>query len=165
MSPMAAGIMLIIFGIIFLCVGVFLYVNTDKNKQNYRETVGTIVDIQYHYNHSNDSYDYDVYVDYTVNQTEYKYRHLNYYNSGMDIGDEVTITYDVNNPGSPISSAKSSFIISLVMALIGATLTSVGVVIIIKRVKTLKEIGNDISSSQSYNNFPNDNNYPHPPAI
>ena len=86
------GICFLVFGIIFLSIGV----SSTVNDQNYKETEALITDIEVEYR-SVDSKTYTVYIQYFVDGKEYNST-LNYYESSFYEGKVITIKYDPENP-------------------------------------------------------------------
>lgn len=97
-SPLGA-VLFVVVGILFLALALFVDKANKDFIESAVETKAVISRIERDYSTSNGKTktDYDVYVKYTVNGTTYE-RQLNYYNSGMDEGDEITVYYNPVNP-------------------------------------------------------------------
>lgn len=83
-------------GLVFLIVGLLMY-NANKNFDtgDVGTTMATITDIDMYKMGNNKSY--DVYITYNVNDMNYT-TELNVYNSSMQVGKEIEITYKLNDP-------------------------------------------------------------------
>lgn len=94
------AIALILVGVIMLGLAIFFIFS--KSDVEYVETTGKIVNIEEMRNLTaepdEEEWTYTVYVDYTVDGKEYKNVEYGAYDSSMEIGDEVTIEYNAEDP-------------------------------------------------------------------
>ncbi|MBQ7352253.1 MAG: DUF3592 domain-containing protein [Clostridia bacterium] len=108
--------MIIVYIVIgmFLVMGVAIFIMGYTSKNKYYTAKAVIVDIieEVDYDIDGDEdYHYYVYVDYTVNDVEYKNVQLSYYSSSMYIGQEIEIYYERSNPGNPQNPPSTLMII------------------------------------------------------
>ena len=97
-------LLLLISGIIFLCVGIFLSAKATKFERDGIEIQAEVVKIEREYD-TNDNEKISVYVKYTVGNKTYT-RELDYYANDLYEGAIVTVLYLPNEPAS-ITYAKT----------------------------------------------------------
>ena len=85
----------IIFSLVFVGLGTY---GIFKPEEKYEETIGTIVRIEEGYSTSDDGITYTPYINYKVNNKEYKDVQYGAYNSSMKVGDEVKVYYLFDDP-------------------------------------------------------------------
>lgn len=120
------GILFFVIGLI--CIGVCVLLFTTRPDASDRVPVtATITDIDSHWH--GDDREYDVYVRYEAEGQEYE-RELNYYSSGMRVGQKIEIYYIKGNPlriGTKQGDALGVVIpgiLGLVFAAVGGTTTA-----------------------------------------
>ena len=124
------GSLFTFIGLITLGLGVWLYINTQSFKENAKQTEARIIDIQSEYR--NEDIDYNVYVTFNVDGKIY-YGELNYYTSSMNIGDQVKIYYDPDNPNN---FRSNNFEIGIIIAgIIGFAFTAIGLIFLIINIR------------------------------
>lgn len=84
-----------IVGLLFICLSIYGIFHKDIE---YIETKGIITDINSDYDSISEQTIYKVYIDYSVDNVEYKNVEYGAYNSSMQIGDEVIVYYSPDNP-------------------------------------------------------------------
>ena len=131
-----SAIILFVCGLIFAAVGIIMIVHTQVNKQYYKTTEATIVEIVEHHNivHDTDgttvSNDHDVYVSYEVDGVQYDHVLYTQYDITMEEGKQITITYDTRTPGKPFSAGGNkvlmiaSFVASLIIFIMAISVIS-----------------------------------------
>ena len=129
-----------LIGIILIIVGVVIFNYTENFKENGIETVAEITGIHRYKQSANDyGKNTQVYVKYKVDGREYDQK-LKYYVSDMQIGQEVRIYYNPNNPSS-IQSAEGRSIVTLIPFGLGIIFFLIGIIILVikgnkKKLKT-----------------------------
>ena len=136
------GFVLLIGGIIFLIISLYLYIDGQSFKENVLQTTAVITKVDiYHNTHMNDRNsltsarrkNYDVYIEYEVDGVKYEGM-LDSYITGMDAGESVTIYYDPADPAR-IKSEFSTNSMVFIFASIGFILAG----IVIALIPTLSE--------------------------
>lgn len=124
------AIMLTIMGAIFFIIGLMVIKNEMSFKSKSIETVAEITDIETY--RSRDNTDHIVYIKYIVNNKVYN-EVLNYWNSGMSVGEEVNILYNPDNPNE--MTAKNSSYFAFIFPVIGGITFIIGILILINKIK------------------------------
>ena len=128
-------ILFVVFGIFFIAGiavmigGYKLWQQSEHSVQNGDETIAEITDIQKVRKSTSGrkrEYTYHVYVKYSYNGQFYE-GELRYYNSNMEIGDEVTIYVNPDNPTDIIEEDVPMFVL-VIMEMIGGIFTIIGLV-------------------------------------
>lgn len=122
------GILVPITIIAALLVGsIFATIHFNKIKKSATKTTATISKIETVITEDSErvknsrqeeysTIEHVVYINYIVNEIEYKNIKLNYYNASMQIGDEVDIYCDSQNPSKIISVTNFGFIFLAIVA-------------------------------------------------
>lgn len=140
---MAKKLFVILFGIVFVGVGVFLFVKgNDMSKRCTTETVGTVTEIIEEREENTeaeasgavvyDTYKYTYYpvIEYKVEDKTFNEK----YSTGSSkskylVGDKIDVLYDPNKPEDYlIKGDKSSNIIGIIFIAAGAVVAIIGVV-------------------------------------
>ena len=131
-----------LFGIIFSVVGLIFFIagiamtSYDTNfKKDALETTAVISSIET-YRDSDGDTSHKVYVKYTVDGKEYEER-LNYYSSGMRMGNEIQIYYKPEQPNRILGKSEFSFP-GLIFSLMGFICAAIGLVFIFNKVMKIK---------------------------
>lgn len=127
----------VIFGLLFVIVGVGLGIFTANSISSYNEKdsafVGTVAEvIQYKYNSEGLR---AIVVEYEVDGNTYTKVSNSYSSSPKSIGTEVGIKYDPINPSDAIWSSDST---NVIMPIFAAIFTIAGVAVIVLAVKKMK---------------------------
>lgn len=124
-----AGIAMFIGGIFFLIEGISF-------REKAVEITAEIVDIETRYELKNGEKKryHDVYVDYTYNGVEYNDVSLNEYNSGMSVGERITLLCDPDNPGD-IRSNTATYLTPGLMMGMGLIFALIGIIPFINSIK------------------------------
>lgn len=122
----------LIFGIVFLAVGIGVLYSGIRFRKNAVETRAVITDIQTY--RSGDDTHHSVWVEYEYEGKVYKDIRLNEYNSGMYTGKEITILVDPKNP-QKASTKYGLLFVGGVFALMGGIFSCVGIIPIIVGIK------------------------------
>ncbi len=145
-ATLGAGILFIVFGLIFFAVCLGLVLETKKFAETAQETTAVVYDVQTHRVRRNKKYrtEYDVYVQYQVDGVTYN-QELNGGNASMKEGKKITVYYDPENPRDVRSSTNAgaqgfAMIFSLVFVAVGVGIGVVPAVKASKR-KKLRETG------------------------
>ncbi len=143
---MSLGVLFLLIGIGLMVVGGVFYAHTQAFKETATETVAVITDIvQTGYG---DDTTYEVYVRYETEDGKQIRTKLNFYSSGMEEGDQVTVFYDPEDPESLI--AGSSWIVAVVFAGMGLIFAGTGGYKLMKnvgekaKIKKLRENGRHV---------------------
>ena len=112
-------IVMVVMGVASLGIGCYLSFFSGKG---YAKTSGTIVRIEETYlgpSATDDTaeYQYDVYVSYTVEGTEYTSL-FDYYEDGYEEGKQVTVLYDPADPTQITSESKGIGIYAMVVGVV-----------------------------------------------
>lgn len=131
-KQMNSNVFLIIIGVV-VCLASILFFKS--NQGTFEKTDAVITRIEEYREGGNGDYTHDVYVDYTVNGVEYKDIMLDTYSAGMDVGDTITVEYDVDN-NARIRSGATKFA-PYIMLVAGSAFWVFGVINLIngKKVK------------------------------
>lgn len=139
-------VMLFVFSAIFIVTGSFLLNKTNNDKQYFLQTSAVITSIDPHYEYDEDengqetvTKTYNVYVKYSVDGKLYENVKIPSYNSSMEEGQTITITYDSRNPGKVVNNVKTTYIISIIFISIGAIAVVLMIFGAIKFVKKEKQ--------------------------
>lgn len=129
-SSQSKNIFFIIFGLIFFCVGLGVFIggiaflsSTKKFIARADVVEGEITDIKVSYDSDNDVHHY-VYVRYVYDGNEYNTQ-LSEYSSSMHIGKNISLYVDPRNPYS-VRSKGMSYMVSIIMMSMGAVFMAVG---------------------------------------
>lgn len=125
MFRVAAGFMLA--GIIIGGTGIYMCTVPEKERS---VVSGTICEIIETYDGTEENYNYETYVDYTVNGTEYKHIPYGAYSTGMKKGDTVEILYAADDPED--IQAPGAENIKYIVAAAGVIAFIAGLVMLIK---------------------------------
>ncbi len=145
-----SAIITIIVGIIFTRISADYSDLTAKQKETFvptKATVVTIVRVKDSMSGRHTSYHHDVNIEYSVDGKTYNNK-LNYYDSDIYEGRQVTILYNPENPeeiiyGELTDTFTSSFtIIGIGIIVVGALTFVVGIVIAVKCKKSYNELKN-----------------------
>lgn len=128
------GIFLFI-GVVLFAIGVLIYISNQNFKRSAVQTKSVITDINryrdYSTTNSGDRYNYEVYVSFTVDDVIYE-GILNEWNSGMYVGQSITIYY---NPNNPLDFRKDSSLILFIFIPIGLLFILIGAVSLIMMIR------------------------------
>lgn len=145
-ATLGAGIVFMLFGLVFFAISLGLVMETKKFAETAQETTAVVYDVETRRVRRNKKYrtEYDVYVQYQANGSTYK-TELNGGNGSMDVGETITVYYDPENPldvRKSKSAGMQSFamILSLVFVAAGVGIGIVPAVKSSKR-KKLRETG------------------------
>ena len=159
----------IVFGLVFVCCGVWLTKTAITFKNEGVLTQATIIRIDVDYG-ADDEIDATVYVEYTVDGTNYVQR-LGFYSSALSVGDVIPIYYMPNKPTS-ITYGKAMFLAPILFGGIGTLILALGVFIPLSKVlgngklKRLKEYGQEtVAIIKSFNKNENVNVLEKNPAV
>ena len=127
-----------LIGVIFLGLGVFMYVNNKNLVKNCTvETEATVVDMKQEFadSDSTSTYMYSPIIEYTANdQLQRVTMDKSSSTPAYDINEKITILYNPNNVKQYIvKGEKSSSIFSIVFMAIGLLVTGYGVVVAFKK--------------------------------
>ena len=142
-----SGIILWIVGIPFLLIGLFMGLHTKDFHEKAVEVQGIIQIIAI--DRDGDETDYDVFVSYDYEGTEYSNVRLNSYSSSMYEGEEITLLVNPDNPRE-VETENAGFILAAVFGSIGIIFTLVGLSLFIfsvirsRRNKNLMETGQHV---------------------
>jgi len=112
-------------------MSIFMGINSINNHNEFMETTGVIESITIEHMSRNHN-DYDIMVSYVANGQEYL-SDLGEYSSSMEVGQEIDIMYNPENPGEIITAGNFSTIMMFVMAAIAVCATVLSIKKIIKR--------------------------------
>lgn len=132
-----AGGVLLISGIFFLLAGTFFAKFLDSYYENASSAEATIVNIDKERKHRTSSsisglkyeYDYSVYVNFTVDDTEYTNIKLANYSSDMHVGDKVIVYYNLDDLAN-IRTKNSNGLLTIVK-IIGFSIFGIGSIFLI----------------------------------
>lgn len=88
------GLFLLV-GLVFVVLSIHIITSPKKD---FNTTKGVITNIEERYDSSQEDTDYSVYIEYTVDGILYENASYPSYHTGMDVGDEVIVLYDPNDP-------------------------------------------------------------------
>lgn len=115
-STAVMGVMIAVFGVIFLIIGLFVAKDEKEFRENALQTTGTITEITVDYIRKTDGKtkkEYDVYIEYTVDGIVYNDR-LSYYDSSMHKGQSITLYYNPEDPSDVIGEKTGTGVFILV---------------------------------------------------
>ena len=95
MNKRKISIALILISLLLMSISLIVIFGPKKD---YLTTKGIIVDIVESYDATDDSNSYTPIINYSINGIEYKNVEYGAYISSMNIGDEVLVYYEVDNP-------------------------------------------------------------------
>lgn len=128
-----AGGVLLISGILFLLAGIFFSKFLNSYYDNASSAEATIVNIDKELRHRTSGgkyeYDYSVYVNFTVDDTEYTNIKLANYSSDMQVGDKVTVYYKLDDLAN-IRTKNSKELLAIVK-IIGFSIFGIGSIFLI----------------------------------
>lgn len=116
-----------IFFLILLLIGIGLLAGayfTNKSNKEFEKHSDTTVAVITKIDRSGGSK--KAFVDYVIDGKEYKDIRLNYYSQSMDIGDTLTVTYDIDNP-SYIEGEGSFQMAAYIMMILGIAFCFFGI--------------------------------------
>ena len=108
-QPTAILIVFTIIGSLLILGSIALAIYYGVLTQDYQATTATIVEINSYRDRDGDR-SYDVFVDFEFNGEQYSNIELNYWSSGMAVGDEITIYCHKNDPTKTTSLFPAIFI-------------------------------------------------------
>lgn len=120
-----------VFGIVFLSIGIIVFVHTQKFLQNSEQTEAVISRIETEYYRDSDGKRearHNVWVKYEVNGKHLE-EPLGYYSMEMNEGDNITINYNPNDP-SKIKAEDGLAVIGFVIIPTGSIFTILGIIFI-----------------------------------
>ena len=126
------NVLLIIVGVAVMLAG-FVFLKDSQGTFEKTEAVITRIE-EYREIGNDDELKHDVYVDYTVNGTEYKDVLFDTYSAGMKVGKTITIEYDVDNNAN-IRSSGAKFV-PYILFVAGSAIWVLGALNLIKGKKT-----------------------------
>ena len=121
------GLIFVIVGIALLCFAVSSIKTYNEKNETFVETTSKIVDYKY-----NDEGLQAIVVEYVVNGQTYQKVSNSYSNMPKSIGTEVSVKYNPNNPQDAIWTSDST---NIVLPIFGAVFTLVGVIVVISSIK------------------------------
>ena len=132
-----AGGVLLISGILFFLAGTFFTKFLDNYYENASSAEATIINIDKELKHRTSSsssgrkyeYDYSVYVNFTVDDTEYTNIKLANYSSDMHVGDKVIVYYKLDDLAN-IRTKNSNGLLAIVK-IIGFSIFGIGIIFLI----------------------------------
>lgn len=120
-------------GIILLVSGVLVCRSNQKFMSEAVEIRGVIESIET-YRKSNGDTSHNVYVSYTYGGRQYKNMQVNFYNTGMYEGKEITLLCDPRNPDRVVVKGSNLFAIIL-LTVMGIIFSCVGIIPLIRTVR------------------------------
>ncbi len=116
-STLGAGIIFMLFGLVFFCICLGTINDTKKFAETAQETTALITDVQKERVRRNGKYrtSYDVYVQYEVDGVTYN-QELNGGSSGMREGQTLVVYYNPENPRD-VRKSKSAGMLGFAMVL------------------------------------------------
>ena len=121
------GLIFVIVGIALLCFAVSSIKTYNEKNETFVETISKVVDYKY-----NDEGLQAIVVEYVVNGQTYQKVSNSYSNMPKSIGTEVSVKYNPNNPQDAIWTSDST---NIVLPIFGAVFTLVGVIVVISSIK------------------------------
>lgn len=121
------GLIFVIVGIALLCFAVSSIKTYNEKNETFVETTSKVVDYKY-----NDEGLQAIVVEYVVNGQTYQKVSNSYSNMPKSIGTEVSVKYNPNNPQDAIWTSDST---NIVLPIFGAVFTLVGVIVVISSIK------------------------------
>lgn len=129
-----AMIVFTVVGVLLLAGAIALGIFFAADNNSRVPVQATITEIFGHYDSDGDR-SYDVYADFTLNGKEYEHIKLNYWDSGMEEGDVVTVYVDADDPESMGVPKVVQIIIPCALVFFGAAFTLIGALSIAKENK------------------------------
>lgn len=129
------GLIFVIVGIALLCFAVSSIKTYNEKNETFVETTSKVVDYKY-----DDEGLQAIVVEYVVDGQTYRKVSNSYSNVPKSIGTEVSVKYNPNNPQDAIWTSDST---NIILPIFGAVFTLVGVIVVIfsiKKGKTQKMI-------------------------
>ena len=130
----SAKIICVLIGIVFIVIGTIVAVTANPKAYD-KETTGIIVHIDEHWETHVDEDDlvHDVYIDYTVDGKTYTNVQYPEYKAGMQVGDEVKVYYQSENPLLIAGEGKDLLpVFGIGFAVIGLIMIAVSVISFLK---------------------------------
>lgn len=121
------GLIFVIVGIALLCFAVSSIKTYNEKNETFVETTSKVVDYKY-----NDEGLQAIVVEYIVNGQTYQKVSNSYSNMPKSIGTEISVKYNPNNPQDAIWTSDST---NIILPIFGAVFTLVGVIVIISSIK------------------------------
>lgn len=112
---------LLLFGLVFVVISIFAI---KSAKKDFNTTKGVITNIEEKNNASTEENEHYVYITYSIDDTEYENVSYPSYHSRMDVGDEVIVLYDPNDPMNVESPDSETIPIAILVAGIIAIVVS-----------------------------------------
>lgn len=112
---------LLLFGLVFVVISIFAITSAKKD---FNTTKGVITNIEEKNNASTEENEHYVYITYSIDDTEYENVSYPSYHSRMDVGDEVIVLYDPNDPMNVESPDSETIPIAILVAGIIAIVVS-----------------------------------------
>lgn len=121
-----------IFGIVFIIIGIIALIDGTNFKERAVEVTGEIADIQTYYEYVNGDRKrrHDVYVDYTYDGIEYEDVLLGEYNAGMNMGEDITLLCDPDNPGD-IRTGTGTVMFPIIFLAMGGVFLLLGILFLV----------------------------------
>jgi hypothetical protein len=139
-------------GIILIVMGILMLSMTPKS---YGETTGIITDAAEYIDTDSegrsDTY-YEAVFTYTVDGVQYE-NSFSGYAEKPEIGKEIPVFYDPDNPES-VSNSKSTGVISVIMIALGVAAAAFGVLSTVRRVRKNRELDEKLKSASGTGEMP-----------
>ncbi len=146
------SIFVCVFGFVgagLLTGGFILLFNNINYKNAYDKISAEITDIEIS-RRSDGDLRHDVYIKYTYKEKTYNNVRINFYNSNMYEGKEISILCDPENPGK-IHSAEGTDIAVIIFIVIGIIFTLVAIILTISIIKKKRRRKRAIASGRTLN--------------
>ena len=121
------GLIFVIVGIALLCFAVSSIKTYNEKNETFVETTSKVVDYKY-----NDEGLQAIVVEYVVDGQTYQKVSNSYSNMPKSIGTEVSVKYNPNNPQDAIWTSDST---NIILPIFGAVFTLAGVIVVISSIK------------------------------
>lgn len=121
------GLIFVIVGIALMCFAVSSIKTYNEKNKTFVETTSKVVDYKY-----NDEGLQAIVVEYVVDGQTYQKVSNSYSNMPKSIGTEVSVKYNPNNPQDAIWTSDST---NIILPIFGAVFTLVGAIVVISSVK------------------------------
>ncbi len=130
------AIIFIVFGVITIAVGVFLFADSKAFEADAEKTTAVITEINSYYSGSGKKrkQHHNVYVEYTVDRKQYNSK-LDYYTAGMHEGEEIEIFYNPDNPAEIRGGGNTSVMVLCITGGLGAIFAVVGAFLLRSSIK------------------------------
>lgn len=125
------GLIFVIVGIALLCFAVSSIKTYNEKNETFVETTSRVVDYKY-----NDEGLQAIVVEYVVDGQTYQKVSNSYSNMPKSIGTEVSIKYNPNNPQDAIWTSDST---NIILPIVGVVFTLSGVIVVISSIKNGKK--------------------------